>query len=168
LRYAELMPVTERLIRRDTRMSEVPSLFAFLGDKGAMQHTHCCASLRDCRRHVAGHEWQWRKIGFAPSTIARKTDDTIISWGGLYDDPFDRGWGIEVGYWFARSAWGKGFASELVNASLAYTRECGVARVSAFARPKNVASCRVLEKAGFEKERFVEAMAHNLYCCRLA
>jgi RimJ/RimL family protein N-acetyltransferase len=157
------MPATERLILRDTRMSDVPDLFGILGDREAMQHTHCCTSLRDCRRHVAGHEWQRRRIGHAPWTIARKTDSTVIGWGGLYDDPFDRGWGLEVGYWFARAAWGQGFASELVNASLVFASERGVARISAFARPENGASCRVLEKAGFRRERYVEGMARNLY-----
>jgi RimJ/RimL family protein N-acetyltransferase len=162
------MRITERLILQNTRMSDVPSLFAFLGDREAMQHTHCCASLRECRRHVAGHEWQRRRIGHAPWTILRKTDGAVIGWGGLYEDPFDRGWGIEVGYWFARSAWGHGYASELVNASLDFAREHGVTFVSAFARPENTASCRVLEKAGFRKERYVESLARNLYRRELA
>jgi len=63
----------------------------------------------------------------------------------------------------ARSAWGQGLASELVQASLDFARERGVGLVSAFARPENLASCRVLEKAGFRKERFVESLARNLY-----
>jgi ribosomal-protein-alanine N-acetyltransferase len=161
------MPVTERLILRNTRMSEVPALFGILGDREAMRHTHCCGSLRDCARHVAGHEWQRRRIGHAPWTIARKADDAVIGWGGLYEDPFDRGWGLEVGYWFTPFAWGQGYASELVGASLAHARERGVTRVSAFARPENGASCRVLEKAGFRKERFVESLARNLSRCEL-
>ena len=162
------MLVTERLILQNTRTSDVPALFSFLGDREAMQHTHCCASLRECRRHVAGHEWQRRRIGHAPWTIVRKADGAVIGWGGLYEDPFDRGWGIEVGYWFARSAWGQGYASEFVNASLDFARESGVDLVSAFARPENTASCRVLEKAGFRKERFVESLARNLYRRELA
>ena len=162
------MLVTERLILRDSRMSDVPALFGILGDREAMQYTQSCASLRDCRRHVAGHEWQRRRIGHAPWTIARKNDGAIIGWGGLYEDPFDPGWGLEVGYWFARSAWGQGFASELVKASLDFARERGVDLVSAFARPENGASCRVLEKAGFRKERYVESMARNLYRCEFA
>jgi len=157
------MPVTERLILCDTRMSDVPALFGVLGDREAMRFTHSCASLRECRRYVAGHEWQRRRIGHAPWTIRRKVDCAIIGWGGLYEDPYDGGWGLEVGYWFARSAWGQGFASELVDASLACARGHGAGLVSAFARPENGASCRVLEKAGFKKERFVETMARNLY-----
>jgi RimJ/RimL family protein N-acetyltransferase len=157
------MPVTERLILRDTRMSDVRALFGILGDREAMRHTHCCASLRDCARHVAGHEWQRRRNGHAPWTVLRKADGAVIGWGGLYEDPFDPGWGLEVGYWFSPSAWGHGFASELVEASLVFAHGRGVMQVSAFARPENAASCRVLEKAGFRKERFVESLARNLY-----
>jgi len=73
--------------------------------------------------------------------------------GRLYDDPFDRGWGLEIGYWFARSAWGQGYATDLVSASLAFARERCVPLVSAFARPANGASCRVLEKSGLRLER---------------
>ena len=161
------MPVTDRLILRNTRMSDIPALFGILGDKQAMQFTHCCASLRDCARHVAGHEWQRRRIGYAPWTILRKADEAIIGWGGLYEDPFDRGWGLEVGYWFAPSVWGQGFAGELVKGSLAFAREHRVTLVSAFARPDNGASCRVLERTGFRKERYLESMARNLYRCEL-
>jgi len=67
--------------------------------------------------------------------------------------------GPRDGYWFARSAWGQGYATDLVSASLAFARERCVPLVSAFARPANGASCRVLEKSGLRLERYVENMA---------
>jgi RimJ/RimL family protein N-acetyltransferase len=157
------MPSTERLLLRDTRLSDAPVLFAILGDRQAMQYTTHFPTLRECRRHIAGYLWERRRNGHAPWTIATRANAEIIGWGGLYEDPFDRGWGIEVGYWFARSAWGRGYASELVRASLDHARRCGLGEVSAFARPENLASCRVLEKAGFRKERFVQSLQRTLY-----
>jgi len=157
------MPTTDRLLLRNTQMSDAPALFAFLGDQEAMRHTLSFPTLRDCRRHIAGHLWERRRNGYAPWTIITRANDAIVGWGGLYEDPFDRGWGVEVGYWFARSAWGKGYATEVVRASLDHARRCGLADVSAFARPGNIASCRVLEKAGFRKERFVPSLDRNLY-----
>lgn len=155
---------TDRLSLRPTRLSDMPGLFAFLGDAEAMQHTHHCGTLRDCRRHVAGHEWQRRKRGYAPWTIRSKADGTIIGWGGLFEDPFDPGWGVEIGYWFAPSAWGKGYATELTNASLAVARDhLHLPEVWAFAKPDNLGSSRVLEKAGFEKQRYVPEMERFLY-----
>ena len=77
---------TSRLILRQPHLADVPSLFEFLGDGHAMQHTHADASLRECRRRVAVHEWRRRYNGYAPWTVLAKSDQRIIGWGGLYDD----------------------------------------------------------------------------------
>lgn len=155
---------TARLLLRWPRLADVPALFEFLGDAAAMRYTHVDASLRDCRRRVAAHEWQRRRDGCAPWTIATKPDGRIIGWGGLYTDPFEPGWGIEVGYFFHPSAWGRGYASELVAACLEVAdRALKLPDVRAFARPENLASRRVLEKAGFEMVRFISEMERFLY-----
>ncbi len=74
----------------------------------------------------------------------------------MYDDPFDPGWGVELGYYFHPSAWGQGFGSELAAAALEEAeQELKLPKVGAFARPENKASLHVLEKAGFKVIRFV-------------
>jgi RimJ/RimL family protein N-acetyltransferase len=61
-----------------------------------------------------------------------------------------------------RGVWG--YATELVAASLDLAdRVLKIRDVRAFARPENVASRRVLEKAGFEIVRFVPEMERWLY-----
>jgi ribosomal-protein-alanine N-acetyltransferase len=124
-----------------------------------MRHTHVDASLRDCRRRIAAHEWQRRRDGFGPWTVVARAGGRIIGWGGLYTDPFDPGWGPEVGYFFHPDAWGRGHATELVEASLEVAdRVLNLPEVRAFAHPENTASRRVLEKAGFETVRFLPEM----------
>ena len=93
-------------------------LFRCLGDPQAMRFTHLDASLRDCRRRIAVHEWFRRRDGYVPWTVVRKCDGRIIGWGGLYDDPFDPGGGADVGYHFDPAVWGQGYASELVEACI--------------------------------------------------
>lgn len=155
---------TARLILRHPILADVPALFEFLGDAKAMRHTHTDASLRACRRRVAVHEWRRRRDGCAPWTIVTKAEGRIIGWGGLYNDPFDPGWGVEVGYSFHPSAWGRGYATELATACTAIADQIlKLPEVKAFARPENVGSRRVLEKAGFEVERFVPEMERFLY-----
>ena len=161
------MRSTERLLLRDTRLSDALALFAILGDAEAMRHTTHLPTLRACRRHITGYLCARRRTGHAPWTIATKASEEIIGWGGLYEDPFDRGWGVEVGYWFAPSAWGKGYATELVRASLDHARHCGLDNVSAFTRPENAGSRRVLEKTGFRMQRFVPSLQRNLYRYRI-
>ncbi|WP_108661464.1 GNAT family N-acetyltransferase [Acuticoccus kandeliae] len=155
---------TDRLLLRPARLADVPAIFTFLGDPAAMRHTHVDATLAACRRRVAVHEWRRRVDGYAPWTVIAKENGRIIGWGGLYDDPFDPGWGCEVGYFFHPDAWGRGYASELVRAALreADTRH-GLAEVRAFAHPDNGGSRRVLEKAGFRTVRFVPEMDRFLF-----
>ena len=150
------------------RLADVPALFRFMGDAEAMRHTHRRTSLRDCRRHVAGHEWQRRRTGIAPWTIRTRDDGRIIGWGGLYEDPFDPGWGVEVAYFFAPETWGQGYATELTRAALAVARDRHrLDEVVAFAHPDNPGSRRVLEKAGFVAERYLPEMDRHFYRRRL-
>jgi len=142
----------------------VPALFEFLGDPAAMRHTRVDASLRDCRRRIAAHEWRRRRDGYAPWTVVTRAEGRIIGWGGLCTDPFEPGWGVEVSYFFHPDAWGRGFATELVGACLDVAdRVLKLPEVRAFARPENTASRRVLEKAGFEILRFLPELQRLLY-----
>jgi [ribosomal protein S5]-alanine N-acetyltransferase len=155
---------TPRLIFRAPRLEDVPELFKFMGDAKAMVHTQVDSSMRSCRRRVAVHEWFRRRNGYAPWTIIDKIDRRIVGWGGLYDDPFDPGWGVEVGYLFHPSVWRRGYATELVLACMDVADyQLMLPEVRAFAHADNVGSRRVLEKAGFEIVRFVEEMDRLLY-----
>lgn len=147
--------LTRRLRLDPPRLADVPALFAFMGDPEAMAHTHPRESLRDCRRYVAVHERQRRRTGIAPWTIRERETGRIVGWGGLYEDIFDPGWGVEVVYFFHPDVWGRGYATELTEAAVAFGRERGLTAVVAFAHPDNLGSRRVLEKSGFVEERFL-------------
>jgi len=67
-----------------------------------------------------------------------------------------------VAYFFSPSVWGRGRASELVQASLIHAfQDLGLSRVGAFSRPDNVASIRVLAKAGFSRVRFLRSLERD-------
>jgi len=155
---------TARLVLRRPTLADVPALFVFLGDSTSMQYTQVDASVRDCRRRVAAHEHRRRQDGYAPWTIASKGDGRIIGWGGLYKDPFDAGWGVEVGYFFHPDVWGQGYATEFVAACIDLADHVlKLPVVRAFARPENISSRRVLEKASFEIVRYIPEMERLLY-----
>jgi ribosomal-protein-alanine N-acetyltransferase len=163
-RVANSITETAHLILRPPRLADVPALFAFLGDAVAMRYTHADSSPRECRRRIVLHEWRRRRNGYAPWTAITKADGRVIGWGGLYDDPFDPGWGVEVGYYFHPDAWGKGYASELTAACVSVADGIlALPEVKAFARSENIGSRRVLEKAGFTVVRFVPDMERFLY-----
>jgi RimJ/RimL family protein N-acetyltransferase len=59
----------------------------------------------------------------------------------------------ELGFALAFEHWGRGIASEAVSAVVAFAfGEMGLHRLIADSDPRNVASARVLEKAGFRRE----------------
>lgn len=160
---------TERLLLRPPRLSDAQDLLRFFGDSEAMRYTHVLADLRACRRHIAEHVCQQRQRGYGPWTVIEKASGAIVGFGGLYDDPFDPGWGIEVGYHFLPAVWGRGLASELVAFCIEHAHErLRVPAISAFAHRDNVASRRVLTKAGFAEVRFVTQMNRYLYVRTLA
>jgi ribosomal-protein-alanine N-acetyltransferase len=157
-------PETARLRLTYPRLADAGALFAIFGDAEAMRLTLHFEALRDCRRHIAAHERHRRRVGCGPWIAADKATGQVLGWGGLYEDPFDRRWGIEVAYAFARSAWGRGYASELVAFSLEHARDrLGLAEVVAFSHADNAASRRVLKKAGFALDRFIPDMDRQLY-----
>lgn len=159
---------TRRLAFRPPRLADAPALMKFFGDAEAQRYTLHFDSLRACRRHIAAHERHRRRVGCGPWLVTEKSSGETIGWGGLYEDPFDRRWGIEVAYSFARQAWGKGYAGELVAFCLDHARDkLGLREVVAFSHADNAGSRRVLERAGFAFERYLPDMDRNFYRRRL-
>ena len=69
-----------------------------------------------------------------------------------------------MAYFFHPSAWGQGYASEMVAACMNVADHAlQLPEVRAFAHPANAGSRRILEKAGFEVVRFVPEMDRFLY-----
>jgi RimJ/RimL family protein N-acetyltransferase len=59
----------------------------------------------------------------------------------------------QVGYTIVRAHWNMGYATEALTALLAYAFSAfDLHRIAASVDPRNTASCRVLDKAGFRKE----------------
>ena len=137
-------PASDRLVFRQPRLEDAEALIGFLGDAGAMQFTVRLADVQACRGHIAAHACQAKTVGYGPWTIMTKSDGQIIGFGGLYDDPFDPGWGPEIAYHFAPSVWGRGYATELTQHCLQVGHfTIGLPVIKAFAHPENVASRKV-------------------------
>lgn len=76
-----------------------------------------------------------------------KTNNEFIGWCGLKLINGD----IDLGYRFIPSAWGKGYAAEIAKATLAYGHTIlQLPKITAHAHIENIASQKVLEKAGMQ------------------
>ena len=135
-----------------------------MSDAQAMQHTYIAATLEQCSDRLGAYEDMRSTLGFAP-WVARVDEDTEpIGWGGLSIDPEEPEWGLEVSYAFSPSTWSKGYATELVQVSLAYAFGPLCAQeVNAFAKKENAASVRVLEKCDFRLLCYEPRLKRNHY-----
>jgi len=75
---------------------------------------------------------------------------------------------IEIAYTFHQAWWGQGYASEIAGAlcSVAFG-PLGLSELVGIVITGNLGSCRVLEKAGFQRERTYEDEGHELILYRL-
>ena len=86
--------------------------------------------------------------GFSFWAVTARESAAVIGDGGLIHLAF-RGPEIEVGYRLKSPYWGKGYATEVARSAVAYGFDTlGLERIVAVTHPENVASQRVLEKAG--------------------
>ena len=90
--------------------------------------------------------------GWFQFALEEKTSGQFAGDCGLFIDAADSRLG-RIGYSIARPFWNRGFATEAVAALAGYAfARFDLHRITASVDPRNTASCRVLEKAGFLKE----------------
>jgi [ribosomal protein S5]-alanine N-acetyltransferase len=155
---------TQRLTLRRFQERDVDELFAIMSDGVAMQHTYIAKSREECANRLRTYAASESTLGYAPWTVILRAEAKIIGWGGLNIDPFDPDWGSEVSYCFDPAYWGKGYATELVQAALQVGFDSfSLPLIAAFASPQNPGSIRVLEKCGFTFVRYLVQMQRNYY-----
>jgi len=88
----------------------------------------------------------WQEHGFGRWMV--ETDGAVIGLGGLnWMQAYEA---LNISYHFDPAMWGRGYASELVQETLAFAfTELKAERVMGLVRPGHPASRRVLEKCGF-------------------
>jgi len=146
---------TKRLRLRMPGPDDVDVLAAILGDAEVMSFLGIEAgttlSRAETKTTVEKMIEFWERKGFGRWAVIEKESGNIIGLCGLRlleDVP-------ELFYLFARSSWGKGFATEAAHATLRYGFEqMGLPRIVAVIRPANVDSINVVKKIGmrFDKE----------------
>lgn len=146
---------TERLILRELVESDWRAAFAIRSDLDVMRYMGMVPDTEEgtvefvarCIASQADEPRSW-----LPLSITLQEDGRLIGGGGLtMVSAANRE--ADVGYLLERESWGRGFGTEAVRAFVGLGFEHMKAhRVTANVAPENVASVRVLEKVGFQRE----------------
>ncbi|CDO03872.1 ribosomal N-acetyltransferase YdaF [Oceanobacillus picturae] len=154
---------TERLILRQIRKTDARSMLKYLSDKDVMEHY---GLLPFQTEEEALDEIAWYDSIFAEKTGIRwgitikGVDEVIGSFGFLnYVAQHSRS---QIGYELDKQYWGKGIASEAIEAILEYGfGEMNLQRIEALIEPPNVASCKLVERKAFIKEGLLRSYEFN-------
>lgn len=146
--------VTDRLVLRRWREGDAARFAAINADPEVMRHIghgHVLGrALSDGL--IARFEEEWRERGYGPWAVAPRSDpDALLGFCGLTVPMFlpEVLPAVEVGWRFARDAWGLGYATESADAALRFAfGERGMREVIAIVDPENARSLRVAEKLG--------------------
>ena len=107
---------------------------------------------------------RYKVWGFGPYAVIETRSREVIGYCGLFYFPDVGGQPeVEIGYRLARSAWGRGYATEAASAVRDYAFTIlGLKRLIAIIDPSNLASIHVAEKIGmhYEKEVMLEGYDH--------
>ena len=142
---------TERLILRKPNMDDAPAIFSYAQDPEVTRYMTwrphknveetCCIVELMLKLWDAGEAYSY--------AITLKNSDTVIGMIAMHPEGFKVG----IGYVLAHPHWGKGYVTE---AALAVTnwllKQPDIYRVFATCDIENVASARVMEKIGMQRE----------------
>jgi RimJ/RimL family protein N-acetyltransferase len=165
---------TARLVCERLRMEHVPEVLSLLQDPRVAEWLWPGGeppSEQEVIDGTADKEAHWDRYGFGMWLLRDRADRRMVGRGGLqwtYVAGLNE---IEVGWAIVPERWGQGLATELAGASIEVA--FGVLELSeivAFTLPNNLASRRVMEKAGFvyEQEIVHVSLPHVLYRRRAA
>jgi [ribosomal protein S5]-alanine N-acetyltransferase len=161
---------TKRLVGERLRVEHFAYQRAMDSDPGVMATLGGVRSENESRESLRTALEHWERNGFGHWVFhTRETGETV---GGtaLRRVEIEGQEEVEVGYRVAAAWWGRGIATEMASALVGVARGLGLPEIVAFTLPENVASRRVMEKAGFAYERDIEwaGLPHVLYRQRLS
>lgn len=143
---------TPRLVLRKPRPQDLEDIFArYARDPDVTRflswRTH--RSLADTRAFLAASDAEWRRWPAGPYLVCSRGDERVLGSAGLR---FERPFRAATGYAFAREAWGRGYATEALEAMVALAGRLAVERLYALCHVEHAASQRVLQKCQFSLE----------------
>jgi RimJ/RimL family protein N-acetyltransferase len=157
---------TPRLRAEPLRESDFDELRRMHTDPAVMAHLGGVRSEAQTREYHDVNLRHWREHGFGLWIVYERDGDEPIGRGMLRYLRVDGADELEIGYALYEPFWGRGLATEIAAACIDYGRQhLHGTRFFALVSPANLASRRVLEKAGLRYLRDfpLEEVTHALF-----
>jgi ribosomal-protein-alanine N-acetyltransferase len=113
-------------------------------------------TVDDTRGFLQFSDAEWAKSPAGPYLIFARDDGRLLGSTGLM---FETPYRAATGYVLARDEWGRGYATEALEAMIDLARTTGVRRLFALCHSAHAASARVLEKCNFAREGVLRGYA---------
>lgn len=141
---------TERLLLREVTLNDVPVLDKYYRkiENEASSTWNLHTAEEETRKEVLEMIENYRTGKRAHWAICEKKSGTIMGLGGFNSfSPIDHR--ANIGWWLDASFWGQGYGTEMARACIEYgIKYLNLNRLDAIVRVDNLASRKVLEKAG--------------------
>ena len=145
---------TDRLLIRPMVDSDFDDYLAYAQDPQVMAYIREVGTVAEIREHFDGYmgPWKGQEDIWMGAAVTLKSNNTLIGDIGFrYRDKASEI--IEIGYKFNRHHHGQGYGYEAMAALVEMIkRDWPVHKLVAYADPENIASIRLMEKLGLEKE----------------
>lgn len=156
-RYPTPILTTNRLTLRPLTMADAPDLFAVFSDPAVVRYWSAepwttVAHAEQCIERALDSYRDQSEVRFG---IELAASGALIGTVNLHH-VFPQNRRCEIGYALASPHWGKGYATEALEAAIDYGfHELRLNRIEADIDPRNAASAGVLERLGFRKEGYM-------------
>ena len=154
---------TDRLLLREYVEDDAESFFKLNTDPEVVRFVpdKPLLNVEQARQTLIDHPIaDYRRYGFGRGACILKSTGEQIGFAGLkYLDELGE---VDVAYRLLPAHWGQGLATEVALASVRYGfAALGLKRIIGLVMPKNIASLRVLEKAGLRYSGTVTLWGHT-------
>ncbi|MDP4087035.1 MAG: GNAT family N-acetyltransferase [Bacillota bacterium] len=149
---------TDRLILRQITESDTKDIFSILSQNEVTSYygQESMKNMEQAKEFIRFFEGKYHENRGIRWGIERKSQKGLIGTIGL-DALVPNHKRADVGYEIHPDHWRKGYASEAVSRVLSYGfHTLGLRRIGAVVFPENIASIKLLEKMGFQKEGLLE------------
>lgn len=149
--FSRITIPTERLLLRPFGTGDAEAVFHLNNDPEVLKFTNNWKPFVDTD---AAGKWigtvqkeQYEKHGYGRLAVILKETGELIGWSGIKFS--EEAQASTLGYRFVKKYWGKGFATEAAQASIAFgLHMIGLDTIVAYVLPENPDSAKVAEKAG--------------------